>query len=363
MKKEGKPRDGDHLLIRNSTAEFLIFAKEGGADTVSVRFQDEMVWLTLNGIAALFDIDKSVASRHLSHIFAEKELRKEATVAKYATVQAEGARQVTRNLEYYNLEGIIAVGYRVHSQRATDFRRWATRVLRDFAIRGYVLDTERLENGKFLGEDYFDRLIEEIQAIRMSERRFYQKITDIYATSMDYDKNAEETRLFFAKVQNKLHYAVHGQTAAELVWSRADAGKDNMGLSTWAKAPNGRILQSDVIVAKNYLTEKELSSLALIVNAYLDLALRQAQRHVPMTMAAWAKQLDLVIMASGDDLLRRASEISAEIAEAKAMDEYEKFRVRQELEYKSDFDLQLDWIEEQAKKARGKSSSGEGASE
>ena len=348
-----KPQDGENLPIRNSTAEFLIFAKEAGADTIAVRFQDEMLWLTLNGLAELFDVDKSVVSRHLSNIYAEGELVKAATVAKYATVQTEGVRQVTRNLEYYSLEAIIAVGYRVNSRRATNFRRWATRVLRDFAIRGYVLDKERLENGKFLGEDYFDRLIEEIQAIRLSERRFYQKITDIYATSMDYDKDAEETRIFFAKVQNKLHYAVHGQTAAELIWARADAGRDNMGLTTWAKAPNGRILKSDVVVAKNYLTEKEMASLSLIVNAYLDLALRQAQKHIPMTMAAWAKQLDLVIMASGDDLLNRASEISAEIAEAKAVDEYEKFRVRQELEYKNDFDLRLDMIEEQAKKAKG----------
>ncbi len=349
-----KPQDGENLPIRNSTAQFLIFAKEASASTISVRFQDEMVWLTLNGIAELFSVDKSVVSRHLANIYSDKELDEKSTVAKYATVQKEGTREVTRQLEYYSLEAIIAVGYRVNSSRATEFRRWATRVLRDFAIRGYVLDRERLENGKFLGEDYFERLIEEIQAIRMSERRFYQKITDIYATAMDYDKNAEETRVFFAKVQNKLHYAVHGQTAAELIWTRADAGKDNMGLTTWAKSPNGRILKSDVTIAKNYLTEHELQSLSLIVNAYLDLALRQAQRHIPMTMAAWAKQLDLVIVASGDELLTRASEISAEIAEAKAVSEYEKFRVRQELEYKSDFDQQLDLIEEQAKKARGK---------
>ena len=351
---KSKTQNGDELPVRNSTAEFLIFAKDAGADTISVRFQDEMLWLTLQGIADLFGVDKSVASRHLTNIYREKELFAESTVAKYATVRQEGSRQVERQLEYYNLEAIIAVGYRVNSQRATDFRRWATRVLRDFAVRGYVLDRERLENGKFLGEDYFDRLIEEIQAIRMSERRFYQKITDIYATAMDYDRNAEETRVFFAKVQNKLHYAVHGQTAAELIWARADAGKDNMGLTTWAKAPGGRILKSDVVIAKNYLTETELNSLSLIVNAYLDLATRQAEKHIPMTMAAWAKQLDLVIMASGDDLLNRASEISAEIAEAKALDEYEKFRVRQELEYKSDFDLQLDWIEEQAKRSKGK---------
>lgn len=351
---KSKPQNGENLPIRNSTAEFLIFAKDAGADTISVRFQDEMLWLTQPLICQLFDVSKATVSEHLSNIFASGELSCEATVRKFRTVRQEGSRQVERQLEYYNLEAIIAVGYRVNSQRATDFRRWATRVLRDFAVRGYVLDRERLENGKFLGEDYFDRLIEEIQAIRMSERRFYQKITDIYATAMDYDRNAEETRVFFAKVQNKLHYAVHGQTAAELIWARADAGKDNMGLTTWAKAPGGRILKSDVVIAKNYLTETELNSLSLIVNAYLDLATRQAEKHIPMTMEAWAKQLDLVIMASGDDLLNRASEISAEIAEAKALDEYEKFRVRQELEYKSDFDLQLDWIEEQAKKSKGK---------
>lgn len=351
---KSKPQNGDELPVRNSTAEFLIFAKDAGADTISVRFQDEMLWLTQPLICQLFDVSKATVSEHLSNIFASGELSREATVRKFRTVRQEGSRQVERQLEYYNLEAIIAVGYRVNSQRATDFRRWATRVLRDFAVRGYVLDRERLENGKFLGEDYFDRLIEEIQAIRMSERRFYQKITDIYATAMDYDRNAEETRVFFAKVQNKLHYAVHGQTAAELIWARADAGKDNMGLTTWAKAPGGRILKSDVVIAKNYLTETELNSLSLIVNAYLDLATRQAEKHIPMTMAAWAKQLDLVIMASGDDLLNRASEISAEIAEAKALVEYEKFRVRQELEYKSDFDLQLDWIEEQAKKSKGK---------
>lgn len=351
---KSKPQNGDELPVRNSTAEFLIFAKDAGADTISVRFQDEMLWLTQPLICQLFDVSKATVSEHLSNIFASGELSREATVRKFRTVRQEGSRQVERQLEYYNLEAIIAVGYRVNSQRATDFRRWATRVLRDFAVRGYVLDRERLENGKFLGEDYFDRLIEEIQAIRMSERRFYQKITDIYATAMDYDRNAEETRVFFAKVQNKLHYAVHGQTAAELIWARADAGKDNMGLTTWAKAPGGRILKSDVVIAKNYLTETELNSLSLIVNAYLDLATRQAEKHIPMTMEAWAKQLDLVIMASGDDLLNRASEISAEIAEAKALVEYEKFRVRQELEYKSDFDLQLDWIEEQAKRSKGK---------
>ena len=344
-----KPREGDSLPIRNSAAEFLIFASAQAADTISVRFQDEMLWLTLNGIAELFGAAKSTISEHLTHIFGERELMESATVRKYRTVREEGSRQVERNLEYYNLEAIIAVGYRVNSDKATEFRRWATGVLRDFSVRGYVLDKKRLENGTFLGKDYYDHLLAEIQEIRLSERRFYQKITDIYATAMDYDRNAEETRVFFAKVQNKLHYAVHGHTAAELIWQRADAGKEHMGLTTWENAPDGRIVKSDVGIAKNYLTEAELSSLRLIVNAYLDLAQRQAEKHIPMTMKDWAKHLDRIIVASGDELLTRASEISAEIAQAHAEMEFEKFRVRQELEYRSDFDRQLDLLAEQAK--------------
>jgi len=347
------PKDGDMLPIRNSTAEFLTFVRENGADTIAVRFQDEMLWLTLPLIGALFDVAKSTVSEHLTNIFAVGELKESATVRKYRTVRQEGNRQVERDLEYYNLEAIIAVGYRVNSMRATEFRRWATGVLRDFSIRGYVLDRKRMENGTFLGRDYFEHLLSEIREIRISERRFYQKITDIYATAMDYDKNAETTRIFFAKVQNKLHYAVHGHTAAELIWARADAGQENMGLTTWEKAPDGKIVKADVGVAKNYLTQEELDSLAQIVNAYLDLAERQAKKHIPMTMAAWAKHLDRIIVATGDELLSRASEISMEISQAKAETEFEKFRVRQDIGYKSDFDLQLDWIEEQAKKDSG----------
>lgn len=349
-KHKRHPMGGENLPMRNSTAEFLTFARENGADTISVRFQDEMLWLTLGSIAELFDVDKSVASRHLSNIFAEKELSESATVAKYATVRQEGARQVERELEYYSLEAIIAVGYRVNSARATEFRRWATGVLRDFSIRGYVIDRKRMENGAFLGEDYFEHLLSEIREIRLSERRFYQKITDIYATAMDYDKDAEETRIFFAKVQNKLHYAVHGHTAAELIWARADAGQEHMGLTTWEKAPDGKIVKADVGIAKNYLTQDELGSLGQIVNAYLDLAERQAKKRHPMTMAAWAKHLDRIIVATGDELLTRASEISMEIAQAKAETEFDKFRKLQDIGYRSDFDRQLDWIEEQARK-------------
>lgn len=348
--KNRKPENGDELPIRNSTAEFLVFAKDNAADTIAVRFQDRMLWLTLQLIADLFDVSKSTVSEHLTHIYAAAELDASATVRKFRTVRQEGRRQVERQLEYYNLEAIIAVGYRVNSLRATQFRRWATGVLRDFALRGYVLDRKRMENGAFLGEDYFERLLEEIREIRLSERRFYQKITDIYATAMDYDRNAETTRLFFAKVQNKLHYAVHRHTAAELIYERADSGKDHMGLTTWEKAPNGRILKSDVVIAKNYLTQDEVEELGRIVNAYLELAESRAKRHVPMTMEDWAMYLDKVLSVDDRELLTRASEISAEITQAHAFNEYEKFRVRQELEYKNDFDRQLDWLEEQAKK-------------
>lgn len=348
--KNRKPENGDELPIRNSTAEFLVFAKDNAADTIAVRFQDRMLWLTLQLIADLFDVSKSTVSEHLTHIYAAAELDASTTVRKFRTVRQEGRRQVERQLEYYNLEAIIAVGYRVNSSRATQFRRWATGVLRDFALRGYVLDRKRMENGAFLGEDYFERLLEEIREIRLSERRFYQKITDIYATAMDYDRNAETTRLFFAKVQNKLHYAVHRHTAAELIYERADSGKDHMGLTTWEKAPNGRILKSDVVIAKNYLTQDEVEELGRIVNAYLELAESRAKRHVPMTMEDWAMYLDKILSVDDRELLTRASEISAEIAQAHAFNEYEKFRVRQELEYKNDFDRQLDWLEEQAKK-------------
>ena len=343
--KDTIPSNGDELPMRDSTAEFLAFAKENGADTISVRFQDRMLWLTLQLIADLFDVDKSVVSRHLSNIFAQGELSPEGTVAKFATVRREGARTVERRLDYYNLEAIIAVGYRVNSGRATQFRRWATGVLRDFAMRGYVLDRKRMENGEvsFLaGKSGIE--------IRLSERRFYQKITDIYATAMDYDRNAETTRLFFAKVQNKLHYAVHRHTAAELIYARADAGKEHMGLTTWEQAPNGRILKSDVVVAKNYLTQDEVADLARIVNAYLELAESRAKRHIPMTMEDWAVHLDKILVLDDRELLARASEISVEIAQARALGEYEKFRVRQEREYKNVFDRQLDLLEEQARK-------------
>ncbi len=256
-------------LIRNSTAEFLIFTGQAGEQSIEARYEDETLWLSQKLMAELFGVDVRTVSEHLKNIFASQELAPEATIRKFRIVQQEGQREVSRAVDFYNLDAIISVGYRVNSLRATQFRQWATGVLREFAIKGYVLDRQRMENGSFLGEDYFERLLAEIREIRLSERRFYQKVTDIYATSVDYNKDAPTTKTFFAKVQNKLHYAIHGHTAAELVHKRADSSKPHMGLTSWANAPEGKILKTDVAVAKNYLTRDELDSLGRIVNAYL----------------------------------------------------------------------------------------------
>ena len=331
----------DKLQIRNSTAEFLIFATQNESDTIEVRFEENTLWLTQQAMAELFLTTKQNISQHIQTIVTSGELSLEATVKKFLTVRLEGTREVRRPIEYYSLDMIIAVGYRVNSRRATQFRQWATNVLRDFALRGYVLDRKRMENGRFLGEDYFEHLLAEIREIRLSERRFYQKITDIYATSMDYDPKSQTTREFFAKVQNKLHYAVHGHTAAELIMARADAEKEHMGLTTWENAPNGKILKPDVSVAKNYLNEMELQELGRVVNAYLDLAENRARRHIPMTMEDWARHLDRILMADDRELLQDAGKISAEVAKAFAEEEFEKFRVKQDRLYRSEFDLFL----------------------
>jgi len=329
------------LQIRNSTAEFLIFINQETGEAIEVRIENNTVWLTQKLIATLFDTDRSVITKHLSNIYQEGELNKSSTCAFFAQVQIEGSRSITRNVEFYNLDAIIAVGYRVNSQRATAFRQWATGVLRDFALRGYVIDRKRMENGKFLGEDYFEHLLAEIREIRLSERRFYQKITDIYATAMDYNKEAPQTRLFFAKVQNKLHYAIHGHTAAELIVARANAEKDNMGLTSWERAPHGKIVKTDVSIAKNYLNQEELESLGRIVNAYLDLAEDRAKRQIPMTMEDWAKRLDLFLTADDREILQDSGKISAEIAKDFAESEFEKFRIRQDRLFESDFDRVL----------------------
>ena len=333
------------LQIRNSTAEFLIFTKQENGDNIEVCIQDNTVWLTQKLIAMLFDIDRSVVTKHLNNIYQEDELNKEATCAIFAQVQQEGNRQITRNVEFYNLDAIIAVGYRVNSKRATAFRQWATSVLRDFALRGYVIDKKRMENGTFLDEDYFERLLAEIREIRLSERRFYQKITDIYSTAMDYNPESPTTREFFAKIQNKMHYAVHKHTAAELIYHRADHEKENMGLTSWEKSSHGKIVKTDVSIAKNYLTESELDSLGRIVNGYLDFAEEYAKRRVPLTMEDWAKHLDLILQANGKDLLKNSGKITAELAKQHAENEFEKFRPIQDQLFESDFDKTIKMIE------------------
>lgn len=326
--------------IRNSTAEFLIFMAEGKENGVQVVYKDETIWCTQKAMATLFDVDKSGISRHIKKILSEGELSTDTTVAKIATVVNRGIRgEVEDELEYYNLDMVIAVGYRVNSRRATQFRQWCTFVLRQYAIRGYVIDKKRMENGSFIGVDYFEQLLEEIREIRLSERNFYQKLTDIYATAIDYNSDAPTTRDFFKKVQNKMHYAVHGHTAAELIVERADADKEHMGLTTWAKAPNGKIIRSDVSVAKNYLKQNELQALGRLVNAYLDIAKDMAERHIPMTMEDWAKRIDKFLDATNREILQGAGSITAEYAKQYAESEFEKYRVIQDRLFRSDFDL------------------------
>ena len=326
--------------IRNSTAEFLIFMAEGKENGVQVVYKDETIWCTQKAMATLFDVDKSGISRHIKKILSEGELSTDTTVAKIATVVNRGIRgEVEDELEYYNLDMVIAVGYRVNSRRATQFRQWCTFVLRQYAIRGYVIDKKRMENGSFIGVDYFEQLLEEIREIRLSKRNFYQKLTDIYATAIDYNRDAPTTRDFFKKVQNKMHYAVHGHTAAELIVERADADKEHMGLTTWAKAPNGKIIRSDVSVAKNYLKQNELQALGRLVNAYLDIAKDMAERHIPMTMEDWAKRIDKFLDATNREILQSAGSITTEYAKQYAESEFEKYRVIQDRLFRSDFDL------------------------
>jgi len=334
-------KENKHLLIRNGTAEFLIFSYQTGGDGVEVRVQDGTIWLSQKFIGQLFDTTSENVIMHLNNIFADEELNASSTTKDFLVVQQEGSRSVKRTIKHYNLDAIIAVGYRVNSKRATAFRQWATTVLRDFTLRGYLIDKKRMENGAFLDDDYFERLLEEIREIRLSERRFYQKITDIYSTAMDYDKHSPTTKEFFAKVQNKMHYAVHGHTAAELIYDRADAEREHMGLTTWAASPSGKILKGDVSIAKNYLTETELQDLGLLVNAYLDLAERRARQKAPMLMEDWANHLDLILQADGNALLQNAGKISAEIAKKHAEDEYEKYRIVQDRLFRSDFDRQM----------------------
>lgn len=324
--------------IRNSTAEFLIFQIEGKEDGVQVVYHNESVWCTQKAMAQLFDCSTDNIGLHLRNIYETGELTQEATTENFSVVQNEGERQVNRKLKFYNLDAIISVGYRVNSTRATQFRQWCTFILRQFAIRGYVIDKKRMENGSFIGEDYFEHLLAEIREIRLSERRFYQKLTDIYATAIDYNREAPTTRLFFKKVQNKMHYAVHGHTAAELIIDRANAEREHMGLTTWENAPNGKIVKPDVSIAKNYLKESELEDMGRIVNSFLDLAEDMAKRHIPMTMEDWAKRIDKFLDLTDRPVLTDAGHVSAEQAKEYAETEFEKYRVIQDKLFRSDFD-------------------------
>ena len=308
---------------------------EGKEDGIQVMYKDETIWATQKAISQLFDVDRTVVSKHLKNIFESSELQQDSVCAKFAHTAEDGK---TYNTQFYNLDAIISVGYRVNSVRATQFRQWCTFVLRQFAIRGYVVDQKRMENGTFIGEDYFEHLLAEIREIRLSERRFYQKLTDIYATAIDYNKDAPTTRLFFKKVQNKIHYAVHGYTAAELIVERADANKEYMGLTTWENAPNGKIVKTDVSVAKNYLREKELEEMGRIVNASLDMAESMAMRHIPMTMEDWAKLIDKFINLFESPILQDSGKVSAEYAKEFAESEFEKYRIIQDRLFQSDFD-------------------------
>ena len=336
--------------IRNSTAEFLIFQIEGKEDGVQVVYRDETIWCTQKAMAQLFDCSTDNIGLHLKNIFKSGELQEDSVTEKYSATASDGKNYLTK---FYNLDAIISVGYRVNSTRATQFRQWCTFVLRQFAIRGYVIDRKRMENGTFIGEDYFEHLLAEIREIRLSERRFYQKLTDIYATSIDYNRDAPTTRLFFKKVQNKMHYAVHGHTAAELIVDRADAQKEHMGLTTWENAPDGKILKPDVNIAKNYLKETELEDMGRIVNSFLDLAEDMAKRHIPMTMEDWAKRIDKFLDLTDRPILSDAGQVTAEQAKEHAETEFEKYRVIQDRLFQSDFDrfngdnlLPLDFVKE-----------------
>ncbi len=327
--------------IRNSTAEFLIFTIEGKEDGIQVMYRDETVWCTQKAMATLFDVDRTAITKHLKNIFNTHELDKAVVCAKFAHTTEHGAiegKTQTNDVQFYNLDAIISVGYRVNSVRATQFRQWCTSVIRQFAIRGYLVDKKRMENGSFIGEDYFEHLLAEIREIRLSERRFYQKLTDISATSIDYNINAPTTHLFFKKIQNKMHYAVHGHTAAELIMDRASIEREHMGLNTWEKAPNGKIVKTDVSIAKNYLRENELEAMGRIVNAFLDVAEDMAKRHIPMTMEDWAKRIDKFLEVTDRPVLADRGSISAEEAKEYAESEFEKYRIIQDQLFNSDFD-------------------------
>lgn len=323
-------------IVRSSAAEYLTFITATGESDVNAVYCDENVWLTQKMMGLLYNVETHTINYHLKKIFADGEIDENSVIRKFRITAADGK---TYNTNHYNLRAIIAVGNKVDSPRAVQFRKWANCIIEEFTVKGFAMDDERLKNGgTILTKDYFEEQLERIREIRLSERRFYQKITDIYATSIDYDAKAETTRLFFARVQNQLHWAIHGETAAETIYRRADSSKEHMGLTTWKDAPNGKIQKYDVVIAKNYLTQEELSAMARIVNAYLDLAELRAEEQVPMTMEDWAEQFEGVLRLSRKEILTNAGSISAKIAEQHALSEFEKYRIVQDQLYQSDFD-------------------------
>lgn len=332
----------NNLEVISSTEEFLVFKTQEQEKGISVRYENENLWMTQKAMAELFDVQRPAITKHLKNIFSENELDKETVCSKMEHTAEDGKIYST---DYYSLDAIISVGYRVNSRRATQFRRWATQVLKKYTIEGYALDKKRMENGTFLNKDYFEKLLEEIREIRLSERRFYQKITDIYATSIDYDVTSPTTIDFFKKIQNKMHYAITHQTAAEIIYNRADHTKQNMNLTSWKNSPNGKIMESDVVIAKNYLTKEEIKDLERIVNAFLELAERRAERHIPMTMEDWSTRIDKYLLADDLDILKDAGRISHEIAVDKALSEFEKYRITQDKLFESDFDKFIKDIE------------------
>lgn len=336
------------ITIRSSAAEYLTFVAATGDDkeAIEVRYEDENIWLTQKMLSTLYNVEINTINYHIKKIYSDNELQEDSTIRKFRIVQKEGSREVSRDVVHYNLQTIIALGFKVDNERAVQFRKWANTIIKEYTIKGFSMDDERLKNsGSILTEKYFDELIERIREIRLSERRFYQKITDIYATSIDYDKNAKTTINFFKKVQNKMHYAVTGNTVAEIIYNRADASKENMGLTSWSDAPNGKIIKSDVIIAKNYLNEEELQSLRRIVSAYLDLAENRATNHIPMTMEDWSNRLDEFLKFTDREILQDAGNISHKIACDKAESEFEKYRVIQDRIYVSDFDQYINKLE------------------
>ena len=342
----------DEITIRSSAAEYLTYVASMGdqQDSIEMRYEDENIWLTQKMMATLYDVGLPTINEHIKKIYADSELEEAATIRNFRIVQTEGSRQVTRDTKHYSLQMIIAVGFKVNSERAVQFRKWVNQIAKDYTIKGWVMDDERLKRGTYLTEKYFDEQLERIREIRASERKFYQKITDLYATAVDYDKNSATTRRFYATVQNKMHYAVHGHTAAELIVERADHTKEHMGLTTWADAPEGKIKKSDVTVAKNYLSQDEMKQLNRMVTAYLDFAENMTLRHIPLTMQDWEKRLNSFIEMFDYGILQDAGKVSAEIAKLHAETEFEKYRVIQDRLFMSDFDKYMLELEENTKK-------------